>query len=74
LDAVQELLTRDTAKFGTPDLEFSGLFDVVEKFWDNETNSFALDDFLEHLGKRDILFKTDYESYPAIKAPLSVGI
>lgn len=74
MEAVEELLTRDVTKFSTPDLEFSGVFDEVDKYWLDDAKEFDIDGFLEAMGNRNILFKTDYESYPAIKALLSVGV
>lgn len=74
MEAVAELLTRDVTKFSTPDLEFSGIFDEVDKYWLDDAKEFDIDGFLSAMGSRDILFKTDYESYAPIKALLSVGV
>lgn len=74
IDAVNELLLRDTTKFKTPELVFSGVFNDIESLWYENNSIFDIDMLLFLLLPSDIMFKTDYESYPAIKAPLSVGI
>ena len=67
-------LTRDVNNFKLPSLALSGVFDEVQTYFKDE--GFELDRFLKDLDK-DLYGQIEiknYQSFPYIKAPLSVGI
>lgn len=79
LEAVNEILERNPQQYDAPELILDGTFDKVADYWAKDGNTFELDDFLTDLktGRgviQDIRFKTAYESFSRIKAPLSVGL
>jgi thymidylate synthase len=70
-EGVVEQLARDYNKFKSPKLELKGEFNNIDSYWVN--GSFKLDEFLDNISLEDFNI-IGYESYPAIKFPLSVGI
>lgn len=75
LDEVNIILTRDPDRYPLPKLQLSGPFDNVKDYWNDSNTFFHLEAFLADLTlylKYSVIV-VGYESYPELKATLSVG-
>lgn len=70
----KELLTRDPNLYALPQLQLSGPFDYIGMYYSGD--KFALDIFLQELTDdlHNAVKVVGYQSYPELRAPLSVGV